>query len=528
MTLVETILPQVSSQTLERLRSTDRIWRSLRLDPPSIPKVIRENSSTLHEVDFDVLISGGTLGIFLGAALQKRGWRVGLLERGILRGRDQEWNISRGELASFLELELLTEEELEQAIATEYNPARVGFYQGYELFVRDVLNIGIDPVYLLERLKTTFLEAGGKLLENTGFSSAVVHPDAVVVQAGELTIKTRLLIDAMGHPSPIAKQARKGEKPDGVCLVVGSCARGFSCNETGDLIYSFTPIVNNCQYFWEAFPAREGRTTYLFTYLDTHPDRFSLEFFMEEYLRLLPEYQNTEIDRLDFQRFLFGFFPAYRQSPMKMPWDRILAIGDSSGSQSPVSFGGFGAIVRHLKRLTFGIEEALQVQAMDRSSLALLQPYQPNISVTWLFQKTMSVPMGVHANPNQINDLMSGVFQVMDRLGDEVLKPFLQDVVKYSSLSKTLPLVNPKLVLPMLPQVGVTPFLDWTWHYANLAVYGGLSPLGRSLQPILENLPEKSRYIYHRCLDSWRYGSGGDYRHPPTSPRENSPSPILM
>ncbi|MEG3437638.1 FAD-binding oxidoreductase [Pannus brasiliensis CCIBt3594] len=511
MSVVETILTCVGDRTLERLRSTDKIWRSLRLETPPIPSVITESKESIGETDLDVLICGGTLGIFIGSALQKRGLRVGLVERGILRGRDQEWNISRAELTNFLDLELLTEEELHRSIATEYNPARVGFYGGYELFVRDVLNIGVDPVYLLETLKQKFLEAGGRLFENTGFSSAVVHPDGVVVNAGEISLKTRLVIDAMGHPSPIAQQARKGGKPDGVCLVVGSCGRGFPDNETGDLIYSFTPILNQCQYFWEAFPARDGRTTYLFTYVDTHPDRFSLEFFMEEYLRLLPEYQNVEIDRVQFERFLFGFFPAYRESPLKMPWDRILAIGDSSGSQSPVSFGGFGAMVRHLKRLTFAIEEALEVDSLDRSNLALLQPYQPNISVTWLFQKTMSVPMDATPNPNQINDLMSGVFQVMDKLGDEVLKPFLQDVVRFSSLSRTLPLVNPKLVLPMIPQVGVNPFLDWTRHYVNLALYGGLSPLGESLKPVLEKLPEKQRYIYHRWLDSWKYGSGGDY-----------------
>ena len=96
----------------------------------------------------------------------------------------------------------------------------------------------------------------------------------------------------MGHFSPIIQQIRNGQKPDGVCLVVGSCAKNYPQNETGDLIASITPILNQCQYFWEAFPARDGRTTYLFTYLDTHRDRFSLEFFMEEYLRLLPTYQN--------------------------------------------------------------------------------------------------------------------------------------------------------------------------------------------------------------------------------------------
>ncbi|WLT39241.1 hypothetical protein NON20_06440 [Synechocystis sp. B12] len=97
-----------------------------------------------------------------------------------------------------------------------------------------------------------------------------------------------MLIDAMGHGSPLVNQARQGEIPDGVCLVVGSCAQGYSDNKTGDLIATTTGITNHCQYFWEAFPARDGRTTYLFTYVDVHPERISLEFFFKNIFAYCP------------------------------------------------------------------------------------------------------------------------------------------------------------------------------------------------------------------------------------------------
>ena len=61
---------------------------------------------------------------------------------------------------------------------------------------------------------------------------------------------------------------------------------------------SFTALENQCQYFWEAFPAKDGRTTYLFTYMDADAQRLSLESLFDEYLRLLPEYQGVEINRL--------------------------------------------------------------------------------------------------------------------------------------------------------------------------------------------------------------------------------------
>jgi lycopene cyclase CruP len=506
-----TIISQLSQDVRQRLRDADRLWYQLRHQDPQSETVVKKCNENLSNLDWDVVISGGTLGILLATALQKQGWKVALIERGLFRGREQEWNISRQELSSFLELELLTQKQLESAIATEYNPARISFYQGYELWVKDVLNIGVSPILLLDYLKEKFMNLGGKLLENTPFQSAIVYGNGVLVGAGGHHLKTRLFIDGMGHFSPIAKQARKGEIPEGVCLVVGSCGGGFKNKETGDLIVSFTPIKNQCQYFWEAFPAKDGRTTYLFTYLDAHPQRLSLEDLMTDYLTLLPEYQQLDLEEIDFKRFLWGFFPAYRKSPLKMPWERMIAIGDSSGSQSPVSFGGFGAMVRHLKRLTFALDEALKIDALSRQELALIQPYQPNISVTWLFQKTMSVGVAQKTEPNQINDLMSGVFQVMDKLGDDVLKPFLQDVIQFGALSKTLPLVNPKLVLPLLPQVGLPLLIDWLIHYLNLGVYSGLYPLGKSLQPMVTNLSPQQQYYYHRWLDAWKYGSGNDY-----------------
>lgn len=510
MSLTEEILSQLPGDVLAGLRQSDRILTSLRENTAPIPTLVKESQQPLGIADFDVIICGGTLGILIGCALAVRGLRVALMERGILRGREQEWNISRKELDVFVELNLLTEEELASAIATQYNPARVSFDGGTEVWVEDVLNIGVDPVYLLATLKTRFLATGGKLLENTPFTKAVVHPDGVMVNN---QFKTRLLIDAMGHLSPITQQARQGKKPDALCLVVGSCAQGFPENNSGDLLLSFTSLQNQCQYFWEAFPARDGRTTYLFTYMDAHPQRLSLEALFEEYLRLLPEYQGVELNKLKFQRSLFGFFPTYRH-PLKTPWSRILPAGDSSGSQSPLSFGGFGAMVRHLKRLTYGIYEALETEQLSSKAIALLQPYQPSLTVTWLFQRAMSVGVNQKIAPDQINQLLSAVFQEMQQLGTPVLKPFLQDIVQFSALTQTLlktGLSHPGLVAKIIPQVGLGSLLDWMVHYGNLGVYTALFSLSPMLETWIKNQPNEQQYYWHRLIDAWKYGSGGDY-----------------
>ncbi len=512
MSLTEQILSQLPGDVLGGLRQSDRILSAIREGSAPVPMVVKESPENLGTVDWDVLICGGTLGILIGSALVLQGLRVALIERGILRGREQEWNISRKEYQHFLKLSLLTDAELEKTIVTEYNPARVGFENGVEIWVQDVLNLGVDPVRLLEKLKQKFLAAGGSLFENTPFTEAVVHPDGVMINN---RFKAKLLVDAMGHLSPIVQQARQGQKPDALCLVVGSCAQGFPENRTGDILLSFTPIHNQCQYFWEAFPAKDGRTTYLFTYMDADPQRLSLEALFEEYLRLMPAYQGVELNQLTFKRALFGFFPTYRQSPLQTPWNRILPVGDSSGSQSPLSFGGFGAMVRHLQRLNQGIYEALQTNQLSTKALGLLQPYQPSLTVTWLFQKAMSVGVNQKIAPDQINQLLSAVFTQMQQLGEPVLKPFLQDVVQFPALTQTLlktSLAHPGIVAKVIPQVGVSALLDWMIHYGNLGVYSALFWLSRQVQASLDkNLPSVPKYYWHRWVDAWKYGSGSDY-----------------
>jgi lycopene cyclase CruP len=522
MTLTESVLDQMPANTMQNLQRIDSFWQAYQADEQPISVVVRRSETALNELDCDVVICGGTLGVFIGCALAMRGWQVTIIEQGILRGREQEWNISRPELEAFLELDLLTSEELQQAIATEYNPGRVGFLGGENIWVKDVLNIGVDPVFLLAALKQKFLASGGKLIERTGFENAIIHPNGVRVTANsrepdresQIVIKARLLLDVMGHFSAIARQARQGQKPDGVCMVVGSCAQGIPQKDFGDLIVTFAPIKNKCQYFWEAFPARDGRTTYMFTYADAHPLRPSFAELWEGYLSQLPQYQNVDLDQIKFLRALFGFFPSYRTSPLQTPWDRILQVGDSSGSHSPLSFGGFGAMLRHLVRLTNGIEFALKSDRLDRDALRLLQPYQPNLSVTWLFQKAMSVGVDQDIEPERINYMLSTVFQCMKALGNPVLKPFLQDVVQFPALSQTMlkmAIADPVLVGKVIQQVGVVALLDWMRHYLSLGSYSLCDRLGEALKPILPNLIPEQQYFWQCQLDAWKYGSGGDY-----------------
>jgi hypothetical protein len=105
-----------SAPTFSCCRPPEQVWGPR-------PQFIREQRSPLGAPpQYDAVVCGGTLGIFLAAALQLRGLRVAVVERGPLLGRAQEWNISRKELADLVHLGVLSREEAEGCISMEFNP----------------------------------------------------------------------------------------------------------------------------------------------------------------------------------------------------------------------------------------------------------------------------------------------------------------------------------------------------------------------------------------------------------------------
>lgn len=81
------------------------------------------------KLDYDVVICGGTLGIFFATALALRQGgdvKICVVEAGKLQGRVQEWNISRKELEELVEMGVMTTEEVEQVIRTEFQGCRSG------------------------------------------------------------------------------------------------------------------------------------------------------------------------------------------------------------------------------------------------------------------------------------------------------------------------------------------------------------------------------------------------------------------
>lgn len=533
---------------LERL---DMFWSDLKNGGWSKPgfKVVYDDNVNIDYIEsdtakqFDVVVSGGTLGIFYAAVFQKAGYNTCVIERGKIAGRSQEWNISRKELKVLVKLGLLREEELESIIGIEFNPVRVGFKTdtspdtkdpGFEVYVNDILNLGIKPDKLISIVKEKYVkEMGGTVLENIGLSKVDLYKNTALLtlstgpqDVNTKNIRAKIVIDCMGNGSPISKQIRGPVEPDGICIVVGGCARGFQAenNTYSDVIYTDTPITkkssSELQYFWEAFPSGSGstdRTTYLFTYMDAKKERPSISEIMEDYWTLLPRYQGVNVDDLNFQRILYGCFPTYRNSPLQTIFPRVLQVGDASGIQSPLSFGGFGSLTRHIERIKNAVSEAIDNDFLEADDLARINPYQPNLSACWMFQRAMSVQVNQSPNPQLIVGTLSNSFSAMTRLGDAVMRPFLQDVLQFIPLLRTLTLAaGQDLLTPLkiVPQVGLTAMGNFFYHFIALGYYTFLANfIGPIAKSIAESgsLDAKSTFQLNRSIEAWKFGSGLDY-----------------
>ncbi|KAG7670784.1 hypothetical protein Ndes2526B_g01462 [Nannochloris sp. 'desiccata'] len=527
--------------TLADLKRLDAAWKDLKAReiyglPPNFVRNTRDLLPATPALD--VIIAGGTLGIFLAAALQCAGLKVAVVERGPLKGRSQEWNISRNELTELVEAGALSVEDAEASVSIEFNPVRAAFHGYKDVWTSDVLNLGVSPEKLIEGARRAFESAGGLVVEKLPLTNIWVHPNGVQVRGADKALAAKLLIDCMGHQSPIVRQIRHGQKPDGICCVVGTCARGFDPekNSTGDVIVTNSPseppcshansagTLSNLQTFWEAFPAGSDlrdRTTYMFTYIDAAPERPSLESLLEHYWHAMPEYQNVKLEDLEIRRVLFGAFPTYKDSPLAPQFDRILAVGDASGIQSPLSFGGLAAMSRHISRLTSAITEAVEANAFKTYQLKYVNAYNPSLSAAWMMQRSMSIPADVkNYDVDFINRLLGGNFAAMEKMGEATLKPFLQDVIQPVPLGKTLVkqiVADPLFVLAIFGRVGVSPLLNWMVHYVAMLAYSGAYTVAKKYN-IVEKAEERSspwqKYLIKRAVQRWQYGAGLDFKNP--------------
>ena len=527
-------------------------------DPIEFVKVDAAVACPPADLCCDVACCGGTLGLLLATALQLKGHQVVVVEAGPLQGRKQDWNTSAEELQQLIEAGVLDASELPLVAPLQFGPmeCRFGPSPSFQLELSGVLDVAVSPIALLNCVRKRFEAAGGIVLERTPVQEVTIHTDGAVVAlrssseqnlGAPRSLHARIVVDAMGHRSPIALQQRAGQRPDGVCVQVGSCARGpwvSQWDKKGDFFVTADHARRRkdarVQYFWQAFPSSGSaseRSTYLFSYFRPSQGNPSLIDVMEDYWRALPDYQKIGggLEQVDVERIVFGWFPTYKSnSPLAPRFDRVLSVGDASAVQSPISFGGFCAMLRHLPRYTRGLDLALNQDRLSARDLSLLAPYFPNLGTAWMSAAAMtaqrveksgsSTKAGKAGATSEgasteaytlVNELLEGNFQVMSDLPRADALRFFRDVTTLSTLSAVL-VGQTVTMAPLLPKVVaelVAPLelAEFSGHFAMLGLYTVLHVAADACD--LRTM-SKDKFVLSCALDALSFGSGLDSQSP--------------
>ncbi|MBD2021634.1 flavin-dependent dehydrogenase [Leptolyngbya sp. FACHB-36] len=509
---------------LTRVYWWEQRWRDGVRNPKQPKQVVfwgDQQTQTYASPTYDLIYIGGALGVIHAATMARLGYRVLLIERLPFGRMNREWNISRSEFQSVIDLGLFTAAEFEGLIAREYVDGFHKFFDGNNppqakaavLHTPTVLNVGLDAEKLLRLCGQKLKEAGGEIWDETEFVRADINAKQVVVQTQHLPtgeqrdIRGRLLIDAMGTASPIAWQLNGGRAFDSVCPTVGAViSSGFepgvwdACY--GDVLNSHGDTSRGRQLIWELFPAEgEELTFYLFHYHQPHPDNpGSLLELYEDFFTILPEYRRCDMDKLVWKKPTFGYIPGHfsvSNTDRQVAVDRLIALGDAASLQSPLVFTGFGSLVRNLPRLTALLDTALKHDLLTAKHLNQIRAYQSNVSVTWLFSKGMMVPTGRHIPPARINTLLNVFFGLLAKEQTDIAEQFIKDRVGWFTFNRLAIATAwriPTLLIWIWTFIHPRDFLRWLGSYRDFtmtallsAIVGGWSPnVLRRLQPWLE------------------------------------------
>ncbi|MBW4662569.1 MAG: flavin-dependent dehydrogenase [Drouetiella hepatica Uher 2000/2452] len=508
---------------LTRVYWWEQRWREGVKNPQQPKQVIfrqKGGAPDFSALDYDLIYIGGALGVVHSAMMAQLGYRVLLIERMPFGNINREWNISRGEFQTLIDLGLFTSAEFESVIAREYVDGFNKFFDANNppqskaavLHTPTVLNIAIDAEKFLKLCGEKLRSYGGEIWDETEFFRADVGEKSVTIQAKHLPTQKarqasgRLLVDAMGTASPIAWQINGGHAFDSVCPTVGAVIDGgFEPGVWdalyGDVLNSHGDISRGRQLIWELFPGRGNELTfYLFHYHQVHPENpGSLLEMYEDFFTILPEYRRCDMGKLKWRKATFGYIPGHfsiRGNDRTVAFDRLMAIGDAASLQSPLVFTGFGSLIRNLPRLTDLLDTALRHDLLKAKHLNQIRAFQSNIAVTWLFSKGMMVPTGKFLAPQKVNSMLNTFFGILSDESPEVADRFIKDRagwVPFNRMAIKAAWQNPALLLWIWELAGAKDLIRWVGSYLNFSfsalmswLFSWVPRLSRNLQPWLE------------------------------------------
>ncbi len=433
-------------------------------------------------VDFDVALAGGGLSLVYAAYLARAGLRVVVFDRRRIGQGHREWNIARAELLPLVESRLFTQAEVDALVPLEYDHGLVRWHGGGTYPVRRVLDCVVDAERLLDALRARAADAGAVLLDRhalggyrvgAGGVQVTLVPDAAATSP-TTTLSARLFVDGMGAASPHARF-------DLVCPTVGGVLSGLAIGSgsdevdprVGEILATTEGIEDDAQHIWEGFPGSHGVfTTYLFHY--TEPQRLGPHPLLSLYERFFATRERYKRGPATLGKATYGFIPAYsRLRPMPAARDRVLLVGDAAGRHSPLTFCGFGSMIRSFLPVADGVRARLADDRLDARALAALWREPPGLQVMGALTLMMVPGRRPATDAQAVNRLLDAAFASLAELGDDVYGAFVRDQIgarDFVAFMRATARRSPGIFDDVFAGLTAAELGRWSWRLGRLAL----------------------------------------------------------
>lgn len=453
-------------ELVERLDHLDRV----RAARPPAREVARLVAPAREDTfDTDVVFAGGGLSLLVAAILARCGARVTIVDRARVGAAHREWNASRRELDVLVAHGLVTSRELASLVVARYTSGTCRWAGGGDYPVHDVLDHAVDAGALLALARARAIAWGAVLIDGEEVVGHVSGPHGARValrdRGGQArTITARLMVEARGA-------ARPGPGPDLVCPTVGGVLEGLAEGDApdeidptrGEILVTTEGVDEGRQHLWEAFPGRRGTTTvYLFYYAPAGGSSGLVPL----YARFFSHLARYKRGAPRLVRPTFGYIPGWSRigAPPAPEGPRIVLVGDAAARHSPLTFCGFGAMLRSL-----AIAPDVILRALDGDDRAVRAVHDTPLhgGTGALAALLASPPRGA---PDAINRLLDAAFGVLHAMGDEAYAALLKDEMSARSFARFLFRTSrklPRVYADVLRSLGPRNTLGWSRHVAR-------------------------------------------------------------
>lgn len=470
---------QGGQELLERLEHLDgrvadlRATRDRDADLPPAP-----GAGTA--IDFDVVVAGGGLSLLLVPLLADRGLRVGVCERGQAGVVHREWNVSAAELRPLVEGGLFRAEELPELMVAAYRHGICRWHGGGTYPVKGVLDRAIDATRLLAETRRRAEARGVRFFDYHEVVGQSAGPSAIAVRVrprgGEAReLIARLFVDARGAASPAATA-------DLLCPTVGGVlsglAEGPGLDEVdpgvGEILVTTEHVVEGRQHIWELFPGRAGHAT-VYSFYYARREEVAPGALLRLYARFwqqLPRYKRGEARLV---RPTFGYIPGWsRLGPGPAPQQgRSVLFGDVAARHSPLTFCGFGALLRAIVPGAQAIAAAIERDDRSGRPLASVVADAPLHRGTGALSRLIATPPRAAQQAHELNALLDAAFGTLHALGNEAYAALLRDEMTADDFLRFLWATarrRPQVYAEVVRQLGLRDVGRWGWQLAREAL----------------------------------------------------------